>query len=49
MKTCDRCGDVLEAEEQEEHTCPYACAMNDDCETLCNCCDKCYHDCLLSI
>lgn len=30
---------------QPDHTCPYASDINDDHETLCNCCDDCCGEC----
>lgn len=44
--TCNRCGGELA---EELHTCPYAEEINDDHETLCNCCDECQHDCCMDI
>jgi hypothetical protein len=28
-----------------DHSCPYAEEINDDHETLCNCCDACQQEC----
>ena len=42
---CPHCnGEGLEA-----HTCPYQSDVNDDHETLCNCCADCEHECLMDI
>lgn len=30
---------------EPDHTCPYAEEINDDHETLCNCCDRCQQEC----
>ena len=29
----------------EDHTCPYDCDINDDCESLCDCCEDCIGNC----
>jgi len=34
---------------ENEHTCPYAEEMNDDHESLCNCCRECTHECAMDI
>ena len=34
---------------EEPHVCPYNVEINDDEETLCNCCDDCKQDCIDSI
>ena len=31
------------------HVCPYKAEINEDEETLCNCCPSCYHECLMDI
>ncbi len=50
MKTinekCDRCN-CNDCE--SDHVCPYKNEINDDDETLCNCCDACKDECLMSI
>jgi hypothetical protein len=43
---CDRCK-TYEAEEL--HPCPFSEEINDDSETLCNCCRECYGDCCMDI
>lgn len=34
---------------QDEHTCPLAEEINDDSESMCNCCDECILNCALEI
>lgn len=43
---CSRCN---KNEAQEEHACPYAEEINDDAESLCECCDECRHECCMDI
>lgn len=43
---CQSCG---KNPAEELHTCPYQEDINDDHETLCNCCDECRHNCLMDI
>jgi hypothetical protein len=31
------------------HTCPFAEEINNDSESLCNCCDDCTHECAQNI
>jgi len=33
----------------DEHTCPYKEDINDDKESLCNCCEDCEHNCAMDI
>jgi hypothetical protein len=33
----------------EDHTCPFSEEINGDCESLCNCCDDCTHECAMDI
>jgi hypothetical protein len=33
----------------EDHTCPYAEDINNDSESLCNCCDDCANECAMDI
>lgn len=42
MKLCEKCN---KNPGNEPHTCPYQEDVNDDYETLCNCCDECMHEC----
>lgn len=42
MKPCDHC---KKNPAEEPHTCPYAEDVNDDHETLCDCCDECREQC----
>ena len=43
---CERCGDEVDG---DLHTCPYAIEIGDDYTILCNCCDKCEHECCMDI
>lgn len=43
---CDSCS---KNPENESHVCPYRSEICDDCETECNCCDECTHNCVESI
>ncbi len=43
---CSRC-EVNDA--QSEHTCPYAEEINDDSDSLCDCCSDCEHECYMDI
>ena len=43
---CSRC-EVNDA--QSEHTCPYAEEINDDGDSLCDCCSDCEHECCMDI
>ncbi len=38
---CPRC----KKEGKEDHDCPYAVEINNDTETMCNCCDTCEREC----
>jgi hypothetical protein len=40
--TCDK-------HHYDEHTCPFAEEINDDSETLCNCCPYCEYQCAMDI
>ena len=31
------------------HTCPYLVDIYNDCETLCNCCEECMHECSMDV
>ena len=46
MNKCERCK-INDAEEL--HPCPYNEDINDDSETLCNCCADCQHECAMDI
>lgn len=39
---CSRC---KSGPGMEPHSCPYMAEINDDAETLCDCCDDCRHEC----
>lgn len=41
-----KCG---KREKQELHTCPYSVDVNNDEETLCDCCDECTYQCAQDI
>lgn len=32
-----------------EHTCPFKEEINNDCESMCNCCEECMHQCAMDI
>jgi len=34
---------------QGDHTCPFSEEIHGDCETTCNCCDDCQHECAMDI
>jgi len=34
---------------KESHTCPYAEDVNNDSDSLCNCCEGCEHECCMDI
>ena len=34
---------------EDDHPCPYAVEIEDDNETMCNCCSKCEHECAMDI
>ena len=42
---CQNCSN----EGESDHTCPYREDINDDCETLCNCCSDCTYNCAMEI
>ncbi len=37
------------SEETSEHTCPFLSEINEDNETLCECCEYCEHQCAMDI
>jgi hypothetical protein len=43
---CSRCNSNAAT---DEHTCPYAEEINNDSESLCDCCDICTHECCMDI
>lgn len=43
---CSRC---QKNDASEDHTCPYAEEINDDHESLCDCCADCEHECCMDI
>lgn len=43
---CEGCG---KREGKKEHTCPYVEDINNDSETLCNCCDECEVNCSMDV
>lgn len=45
VEYCDNCGKVTEG----CHTCPYNEDINDDYDSLCNCCDDCSYQCIMNI
>lgn len=46
QSTCNKCKTYPAA---GEHTCPYQRDVNNDDETLCNCCDECEQQCAADI
>lgn len=44
---CPSCGKNPAA--IEPHTCPFAEDVEDDHETLCQCCEECTHECAMDI
>lgn len=34
---------------QKDHVCPFKQDINDDSESLCNCCEECTHECAMDI
>ena len=45
----DKCSICKINEAQSKHTCPYAEDINDDSDSLCNCCSNCKHECCMDI
>ena len=43
---CGRCHTKLA---RPPHTCPFSSEINDDNETLCDCCDECEYECAMEI
>lgn len=43
---CSRC---KKNDASDDHTCPCAEEINDDHESLCDCCDDCTHECGMDI
>ena len=43
---CERCG---KNPATELHTCPFAEEINDDHESLCDCCEECEQECIWDI
>ena len=41
----NKCPNCKKGDAQQEHTCPYSVEINDDSETLCNCCIDCENEC----
>jgi len=46
IQKCSRCNNSAA---NNKHICPYAEEINNDSETLCNCCDSCTHECCMDI
>lgn len=44
--TCENCG---KNPAEALHPCPFRADVNDDSETLCNCCPECEHECAMDI
>jgi hypothetical protein len=53
---CERClirNSINEFHEinecEDKHTCPYQSEINDDNDSLCNCCSDCQYECAMDI
>ncbi|AGO48478.1 hypothetical protein Phi18:1_gp31 [Cellulophaga phage phi18:1] len=46
MSKCENCG---VNESRDKHTCPFQEDVNNDSDTLCNCCSDCTQDCCMEI
>lgn len=46
FEKCQRCG---KKPATDYHTCPYRSEINNDDETMCNCCEECQHECGMDI
>ena len=46
VEKCESCG---KNDATEPHTCPYAEEINNNSETLCNCCQDCVNQCAMDI
>ena len=46
---CLKCLRCKKNDAEDEHTCPYAEDIFNDCKSLCNCCSDCQHDCARDI
>lgn len=44
---CQSCG--KEFDELPLHTCPFAEEIHNDSEKMCNCCERCTHECAMDI
>lgn len=49
MKMIGKCIKCEDNDGTPKHTCPYASDVNNDNESLCNCCDACTHQCAMDI
>ncbi len=49
MSETDKCQNCKEPVDVGLHTCPYRADVNNDSETLCNCCEKCAYQCAMDI
>ena len=45
----EKCGSCEKKEKSEPHSCPFSEALDNDSETLCNCCDDCTDECSMRI
>ena len=47
----NKCPKCEKGEAILDHTCPcpYAEEINEDCESLCDCCEDCIHECAMDI
>jgi hypothetical protein len=46
MAKCERCE---KHDAQDPHPCPYNVEMNEDEDTLCDCCEDCEYECVQDI
>ena len=49
VSSSDKCSRCEVNDAQSEHTCPYAEEINDDSDSLCDCCSDCEHECCMDI
>ena len=49
VSSSGKCSSCEVNDAQSEHTCPYAEQINNDSDSLCDCCSDCEHDCCMDI
>jgi len=47
--TFTKCGSCKRNNANELHPCPFKEEINEDSESLCDCCDDCTHECMMNI